>query len=169
MTTTLSHLPFDIIWKIGEFLDYNTVQTLNRVLDFEERLVKKIPTKKIIEHELYVWNQRIEYDMKRIESYRGNNYYHKICKLLNVFDKLKKKSRGYILLEYSGPIRRSMREMCTNILESSRAEYTRDVPAETYKILKDSAAELLHDVERITSKFLTPNVTSAVIYPLTMR
>ena len=169
MTTTLSHLPFDIIWKIGEFLGYDNVQTLNRVLDFDDRLVKKIPTKKIVQHELYVWNRRIEYDMKRIEAYHGNNYYHKICKLLNVFDKLKKKSRGYILMEYSGLVRRAMKEICTDILESSRAEYTRDVPAETYKILKDSAAELLYDVERITPRFLTPNVTSAVIYPLAMR
>ena len=150
MKTTLSYLPYDIIWSVGNFLDYDTVQTLNRVLEFEDRLVEKIPKREIIEHELYLWIRRIEYDMKEISVKWGPVLFQvEVCKLLNVLDKLKRKSRGYIVLEYSKEIRQTIKEMCIEILESPQDNYTQRVPPHIYKILKDSAAELLYDIEDV--------------------
>ena len=53
MSISFSHIPSDVILHhILPFLDYDSRQTMNQLLSYHERLIKRIPVKERVNHDI---------------------------------------------------------------------------------------------------------------------
>ena len=132
MTTTLSYLPYDIIWQIGKYMDYDSSINFNRVLDPSDRLVhRKFSKQEMFEHEVIAQRRAIAIALSRVDVYsaRSAKGLRKRCKcIVDMLSMMRTHKRASIIWKLYPKFYDSVMQKCKDIIDPDNWDFQRCTP-----------------------------------------
>jgi hypothetical protein len=150
MTTTLSYLPYDIIWQVGKYLDYDSSINFNRILDPLDRIVhRKFTKQECFEHEVFAQRQTLLIATTKCMEFhsRTTRQRRKRCKsIIDMLKMMRIQKRGSIVWKLYPQFYTAVSNKCDEILDQEGG-FLDLAPPYYKKWLTKVATDLKMDIE----------------------